>query len=269
MENKINQEEEILSKRDFKLKNVLSKSKSQQPLISIITVVFNGEKYIEDTILSVINQTYNNIEYIIIDGGSTDRTLDIIKKYEKDIDFWISEKDEGIYDAMNKGLKFCSGEIIGIINSDDYYSDKDVFSKLVEVINHRPGDIYYGNMIIINQNKNEVIEKRYTNLKKLYFGMYLNHPSTFVKRSIYMSLGLFDSKNFRIAADYDFMLRNFINKSKFIYVDQFMVFMRDGGESIKNINLTKLETKLVRKKNLNYFVYTVTNFIKLLGRILK
>jgi glycosyltransferase involved in cell wall biosynthesis len=269
MENKINKKETVFNKKDLQLKEILKKSNSQQPLISIITVVYNGEKYLENTILSVINQTYNNIEYIIIDGGSTDHTIDIIKKYENDIHFWISEKDDGIYDAMNKGLKLCTGEIIGIINSDDYYSDESIFSRLIETMIEKPGDIYYGDMIIINQQNHEVIEKRYTNLKKLYFGMYLNHPSTFVKRSIYNKLGLFDSKNFKIAADYDFMFRNFINKSKFVYINQFMVYMRDGGESIKNFSLTKLETKLVRKKNLNYFLYVITNFIKFLKSITK
>ena len=100
------------------------------PKVSIITVVFNGAQYIEQTIKSVINQDYNNIEYIIIDGGSTDGTQEIIKKYEKDIAFWISEKDTGIYSAMNKGWRKSTGDIIAMLNADDYYLEGAI-SKVV------------------------------------------------------------------------------------------------------------------------------------------
>src|SRR5258705_5340519 len=100
------------------------------PLVSIITIVYNGEKYIEDSIRSVINQSYKNIEYIIIDGGSSDNTVSIIKKYEKQIAFWISEKDKGISDAFNKGIAKATGEIIGILNSDDWY-ERDTVAKAV------------------------------------------------------------------------------------------------------------------------------------------
>jgi glycosyltransferase involved in cell wall biosynthesis len=114
------------------LKQMHKLHERSEPLVSIITVVFNGERYLEETIKSVINQTYKNIEYIIIDGGSTDNTLNIIKKYEDKIDYWISEKDKGIYDAINKGIKLSRGELIGIINADDYY-EIDVLEKVVSI----------------------------------------------------------------------------------------------------------------------------------------
>lgn len=241
---------------------------TELPLITVITVVLNGEKYLEQTIQSVINQTYPNVEYIIIDGGSTDGTLDIIKKYEDKIDYWVSEKDRGIYDAMNKGITVCIGDIIGIINADDFYSDENVFQEIINLYDNNY-DIYYGNMKIIDRDKGQVIEERYANINKLYFGMYLNHPATFVKLKSYKTIGYFDSINFRIAADYDLILRNKINNSKFKYIDSFIVYMRDGGESIKNIQLTKQETEKARRNNLPYFTYKLTNFIKFIRKITK
>ena len=110
-------------KRSYDEASALSDN-SPLPLVTIITVVFNGEKYLQQTIQSVINQTYDNVEYVVIDGGSTDGTVDIIRKYEDKIDYWVSEPDQGIYDAMNKGIQLAGGEIVGLINSDDCYHPK-------------------------------------------------------------------------------------------------------------------------------------------------
>ncbi len=165
------------------LQKGIKKSQKDKPLITIITIVFNGEKFLEDAIKSVINQTYDNIEYIIIDGNSKDGTLDIIKKYESKIDLWISEPDEGIYDAMNKGIGLANGEVIGLLNADDYY-ESDSLEKIQKKHITDSADIYYGNMIVVKQRTKEMIEKRYPNFKKLYFGMYLNHPATFVKKEV-------------------------------------------------------------------------------------
>ena len=117
------------------------------PLVSIITVVYNGEKHIEQTINSVLNQTYSNIEYIIIDGDSTDNTLNIIKKYEDKIAHFISEKDSGIYNAMNKGLALTKGEIISILNADDYYFE-NTLQQVVDIFSTSQSDIVYGNMAV-------------------------------------------------------------------------------------------------------------------------
>ncbi len=258
----------------FKIKQYLTSTAQHQthstylPLITVITVVYNGAKYLEETILSVINQTYPNVEYIIIDGGSTDGTIDIIKKYEDYIDYWVSEKDKGIYDAMNKGITLCFGEIVGIINSDDWY-EKDAFDKVINSMNQNEGDIYYGNMTIISEKTKQELEKRYTNEKKLYFGMYLNHPSTFVKLKVYKKFDLFDAKNFKIAADYDLLLRNKINGSSFFLIDDCLAYMRDNGVSVKTMELTKMETEMVRKKNLSFIIYHFTKFIKFIRKTTK
>lgn len=127
-----------------RIRNIEKVSRSSEPLVSIITVVFNGEKYLEQTILSVLNQTYSNIEYIIIDGGSSDATLDIINKYTDKIDYWVSEPDSGIYDAMNKGISLATGQLIGIINSDDWY-ELDAVEEIVRA--YKDGStIIYGFM---------------------------------------------------------------------------------------------------------------------------
>lgn len=252
----------------LRTKGYFKKSFDDKPLISIITVVFNGEKYLEETIQSVINQTYENVEYIIIDGDSNDGTVEIIKKYEYMIDYWISEKDNGIYDAMNKGIALCSGELLGIINADDFYYNENIFKEIIDLYNDN-FDIYYGNMKIIDQSTKQAMEERFTNINKLYYGMYLNHPATFIKLKTYKAFGYFDSINFRMAADYDIMLRNRINNSKFKYINSFIAYMRDGGESLKNIQLTKKETEEVRKKNLPFLIYHFTKFVKYIRRITK
>ncbi|TVR02186.1 MAG: glycosyltransferase, partial [Desulfovibrionales bacterium] len=120
-----------------------------KPLITVITVVLNGAKHLEETILSVLNQTYDNVEYIIIDGGSTDETLDIIRKYEHAIDYWVSEKDEGIYDAMNKGIKCATGEVVGIINADDYYHANSLES-ISKAFESSEKIIYFGRLLYID-----------------------------------------------------------------------------------------------------------------------
>ena len=121
----------------LRTKGITKNSTAEKPLISVVTVVYNGEKTLEQTILSVVNQTYNNVEYIIIDGGSKDNTLDIIKKYEDKIDYWQSEPDKGIYDAMNKGIKLATGEFIYILGCDDFLIDKDIFENIKIYLNIR------------------------------------------------------------------------------------------------------------------------------------
>ena len=116
----------------------------KKPLISIITVVYNGEKHLEETILSVINQTYDNVEFIIIDGSSTDGTIDIIKKYEDKIDYWISEKDSGIFDAMNKGILASKGDYINFMNAGDFFTRINLVSDVVNILNSEEINLLYG-----------------------------------------------------------------------------------------------------------------------------
>lgn len=136
----------------LRTKGYFKKSFDDKPLISIITVVFNGEKYLEDTIQSVINQTYGNVEYIIIDGGSTDGTLDIIKKYEDKIDYWVSEKDGGIYDAMNKGIDAASGEWLNFMNGGDEFYDNQVIENIFKNCSYEDEYVIHGKVALMYKN---------------------------------------------------------------------------------------------------------------------
>jgi len=218
------------------------KSEADKPLISIITVVFDGEKYLEQTIQSVINQTYDNIEYIIIDGDSTDRTLDIIRKYEDKIAYWISEKDEGIGDALNKGIKLSSGEIIGMIHSDDYYASKDVVCSVVNEFNkYQDIKAIYGIVDFVDPKTNElelrwgkdcspnVIRKR----------MYIPHPTLFCKREIYENIGYF-RKDLKCAMDYEWAIR-LVRYTRPYFLNERIAVMRRSGISMENTKKTFLE----------------------------
>ncbi len=222
--------------------------------ISIITVCFNSINTIQDTIESVINQTYSNIEYVIVDGGSSDGTLDIISKYLPKINIFISEKDNGIYDAMNKGIQKSTGDVIGIINSDDFYNDINVISNVMNHFNVDDNlDIVYGDISYIkNDNKNKIVRKwNSLNYYNKFFenGNMPPHPSLFVKKQIYLESGNYDL-NFHIAADFDFMLRIF-KESKYQkkYIDLAIVKMRTGGISNRNFFKNSKELNNIWIKN--------------------
>ncbi len=197
-----------------------------KPLISIITVVYNGEKYLEETILSVINQTYDNVEYIIIDGGSTDRTVDIIKKYEDKISYWVSEKDEGIYDAMNKGIVKATGDIVGLINADDWY-EKDTVAHIVKKsIKHKDIDIFHGNLMYYSDDV-KLFKPSFSFFNMFLKGMSLFHPTCFVRKEIYNNRK-YDT-NYKLVADYKFIFFMMIKEKKFLYIDETLSNMRAGG----------------------------------------
>jgi glycosyltransferase involved in cell wall biosynthesis len=190
-------------------------------------VVFNAEKYLEETILSVLNQTFDNIEYIIVDGGSTDSTIDIINKYNDAIDYWISEPDKGIYDAMNKGISLCSGTIIGLINAGDTYT-KDAIKTIAKEHNNNPLGIIAGDCkVMLNQANKWLIRKG--QIDNLPYNT-LPHPSVFVPLAIYKKHGLFDI-NFKIAGDYDFLCRCYQNEVKFFYVSEVIAIFSPPGLS--------------------------------------
>ncbi|MGA1846340.1 glycosyltransferase family 2 protein [Deferribacter abyssi] len=216
--------------------------------VSIITVVYNNKDTIKDAIESVLSQTYKNIEYIIIDGASTDGTVDIIRNYGDKIDKFISEKDNGIYDAMNKGIKLASGDIVGILNSDDFYVDNRVIEKVVDVFENNNCDSLYGDLVYVNKDNIDKIV-RYWKSREYKEGLFKKgwhpaHPTFFVKREVYEKYGMFNL-DFKIAADYELMLR-FLEKYKITtaYLPEVMVKMRVGGESnrsIKNIIRANIE----------------------------
>jgi glycosyltransferase involved in cell wall biosynthesis len=253
---------EFISKPLFDEKILLSKNQSY-PKISIITPSLNQGQFLERTILSVLNQNYPNLEFIIIDGGSNDESLSIIKRYEKYLSYWVSEKDEGQSDALNKGFKKATGEIIGWQNSDDIYLP-DVFKKISQIFKEsRKIDIVYGNRIDIDENDNIIGESRFTRFSKTvyqYDGISLGTQSTFWKRDLFTKIGYLDI-NFQFAMDYEFFLRAAVKGAKFKYTPYYLGAMRRHKAAKTEIFLytlphqkecQKIDTKYGRKKYLNY-----------------
>jgi len=226
------------------------------PLVSIITVVFNGGKHIEKTILNVLDQTYSNIEYILIDGGSKDNTISIIKKYENKIDYWISEPDKGIADAFNKGISLATGEIIGIINADDWYEINTV-TLAVEALKN--GDVAYGNMQCWKGNEKDYVFMADHNFLKNE--MCINHPTVFVKKYIYEKYGVY-SLEYKIAMDYDFFLRLDKNGVKFIYINRVLSNMGLEGVSNRNFIEGFNEVRLAKNKHLGKNTFNYLYFVK-------
>ena len=207
--------------------------------ISIITVSFNSEKTIRDTIKSIINQDYKNIEYIVIDGNSTDDTNQIVKEYADNVDIHISEDDEGIYDAMNKGIKSASGDIIGILNSDDFYPNAYVLSNVVKTFSKYKSDAVYGDLVYVNAKDISKIKRYWQSgpytTKKLKNGWMLPHPTFFVKSSIYKQYGLYNT-SLHMAADYDMIIRLLYKFNiSANYIPMILVKMRTGGASNASI----------------------------------
>ncbi len=201
----------------------------QNTLVSIITVCWNSEKFIRDTIESVLNQTYKNIQYIIIDGKSTDKTLSIIEEYRERFGnrlTLVSEKDSGIYNAMNKGLALAKGELVGIINSDDYY-ELDAVEKIVEQYKIHGSGVYYGYCRIIKNQKEFTVERRSAEFLQ---DAQINHPTCFVSNEIYRKYGAFNEK-YKIVADYELLLRFKDRDVSFYAVDTVISNFRLGGIS--------------------------------------
>ena len=214
-------------------KGYFKKSYNDKPLISIITVVFNNEDYLEDAILSVINQTYGNVEYIIIDGGSTDGTLDVIKKYTDEIDYWMSEKDSGVFDAWNKALQLSHGQWIGFLGADDFY-ELNAIQKYVENINLLTEIEFISsksNLITKDKKTKKIIGKAW-NWKDFSIYMNVAHVGSLHHRSLFEKYGIYDI-NFPVCADYEFLLRA-RNKLKAGFVNEVLCNFRLGGQSQGN-----------------------------------
>jgi len=216
----------------------------QLPKVSIITVVYNGIVHLEQTIKSVINQTYANIEYIVIDGGSTDSTVELLKKYDEHIDFWVSEKDEGIYDAMNKGIAKATGDIVGLINADDWY-EEDAVAQVVQTFLESDADVVHGSMRIINENESSFVKKVDKELYNIQKGMLLNHPTVFAKRALYEQYGLFNL-SYMIVADWEMMVRWHLSSVKFVGIDDTLANFRMGGVSSAHLKKSFKEKHMVR-----------------------
>ena len=239
--------------------------------ISIVTVIYNNVETIADTIDSVLNQKYPNIDYWIIDGQSTDGTMDIVREYEPLFGgrlHYISERDNGIYDAMNKGIRLCSGDIVGILNSDDYFTSNDVVGKIVEAFNADEAlEAVYGDVHFIHSDEPHKVVRYYSSALFrpfwLRFGFMPAHPSFYVRKDVYEKYGGY-ALDYKIAADYDMMVRLFMKghiRAKYIKMD--FVTMRIGGVSTKNVKnrilIAREDVKACRK----YGVYTNIFFISL------
>lgn len=201
--------------------------------ISIITIAYNSAETIEDTIVSVINQDYDDIEYIIVDGGSTDETLGIVGKYNDQISKFISESDKGIYDAMNKGVKMATGDLVGILNSDDIYADSSVISNIAATIGVK--DSVYADLVYVQRDNLDKITRRWISGEYkeglFYKGWMPPHPTFFLRKEIYNQYGLYNLA-LRSAADYELMLR-MLEKHKIStsYLPKVITKMRVGGQS--------------------------------------
>ena len=230
---------------------------ANQSLITVITIVYNGDKHLEQTIQSVINQSCVNVEYIVIDGGSTDGTLDIIRQYDAWIDYWVSEPDKGIADAMNKGLSLATGEYIVFIHADDYFESSDSIKTTIQQ-SHRADiivcDILYG-----------------TDLKKLSprgFNFWINfktgvyHQAALCRHEVFNSIGGFDT-DFKIAMDYDFFLRAYLHGLTIHKVPTVLSVMRDTGISSQtdwqSLERRFNEEKMVHHRNIQSFHIKVFN----------
>lgn len=230
-----------------RIKNTIKTSASSEPLVSIITVVFNGDKYLEQTILSVLNQTYSNIEYIIVDGGSSDSTLDIIDKYADKIDYWVSEPDRGIYDAMNKGINLATGKLIGIINSDDWY-ELDAVSEVIRTYKDDSTIIYGLMRHIIEETPIEVYAAYPISIPNKM----IPHSTCFVPKLVYDKYGSFDL-SYRSCADYQFVLRLHKEGVSFVMLEKILANFRFGGFSFKLHSLRE-------SFNMRYSMGYISNF---------
>ena len=235
--------------------------------LSIITVCYNSAGTIRQTFESVLQQDFNDYEYIVVDGVSTDGTLGIIQEYLPKFNGkmrYVSEKDNGIYDAMNKGIRVAQGEVIGLVNSDDYY-EKDAFKNIYEAVQNTPdADVYYGLLRNVAENGEEIDIHRihHSRLKNCS----LPHPATFIKNKCYVQYGLYDL-TYKVAADYELMLRIFLKGGKYCPVNHILSNFRCGGVSSDGRNITEhlqvqYQYNLISKKRkiLSGFLFKIKLF---------
>ncbi len=240
--------------------------------ISIITSVYNNKDHIAEAIESVLNQSYKNIEYIVIDGASTDGTVGIIKSYGNKIHKFISQVDEGIYDGLNKGIRQATGDVICFLHSDDFYLHNQVIAMVADYFQKNDCDGVYGDLMYVAQDDTDKVVRywksgkfEYENLKK---GWMPPHPAFFIKREVYDKFGLFDT-DFKIAADYNFMLKILSeDETKVCYLPNVLYVMRTGGASNKSLkNLLQKSVEDLKALKNNKIGSLVTLFLKNISKI--
>lgn len=248
-----------------------------QPKISIITVTYNSSVTIAACIFSVNEQTYLNIEHIIIDGASKDNTLEIINSMPNRVVKIISEPDKGMYDAMNNGIKLVSGDIIGILNSDDFFTSNDVIEKIASEFKSSQTDGVYGDICFVKPTNLKKVVRYYSakwfKPSLFRFGFMPPHPSVYVRRKCYEELGLYKT-DYKIAADYELLIRYLkVNKLRTSYLNFCVVTMRTGGDSTRNLKsnwiLNKEIVRGCRENGIytNMLILSFKYFVKIFGVI--
>jgi len=218
-------------------------SRASWPKFSIITVTLNSAATLEETIHSVIAQGYPQVEYVIVDGCSTDGTVDIIRKYEPFLARWVSEPDGGITDAFNKGLRMTTGEIVGIVSADDYLLPGALEQVAKVYLDHPEADVIYGNAVFIEPyNQRQFVVKPDADLRTIWRRQPLKHAATFVARQTYERFGLFDPA-YRLAMDYELILRFYVQGARFVYLDTPLVAFRYGGANWTHLHDTIREAR--------------------------
>ncbi len=249
--------------------------RTSKPLVSIVTVVRNGERHLEEAIESVLNQTYDNIEYLVMDGMSTDGTIDIIRKYENKISLWVSEPDRGVFDAMNKGIRKASGDLIGILNADDWYEEntvKAVVNKIDDVGSPIEEAVVYCDFYQYDEEFNPQVKTKKYSTMNYETGMSISHQSMFIGRAVYEKIGYYNLE-YRLASDYDFLLRMIQANVEFMKLDIHGVNVRIGGLSTVHLGESVRETSRVVQRHYGvlsktYLIFLITNrFPSLAGRL--
>ena len=256
----------------FMIKNDTNFS-NDKPSVSIITAVFNGEKYLEQTILSIINQTYKNIEYIIIDGGSTDGTLDIIKKYQDRITYWVSEKDNGIGDAFNKGVQIAKGDYVNFQGHGDGLISSDVLEKVFNNVDSNRDILISSRIRRVDINGEEIFTSKHISKfdkRSLLFRMSIPHQGLFMHKSYFIKYGLFDVNN-TFCMDYEHLLRSYKDFPHVATSDVVTSkWRKDGLGSGKIVEIFKEWDKVKRDNKVTYsFVLDFINYYNLLKHYLK
>jgi len=232
-------------------------------IVSIITVVYNNVNYIQNAIESVLSQDYPLIEYIVVDGGSKDGTLDVIEEYRDKISVFLSEPDDGIYDALNKGISLSTGEVIAILHSDDQFSDNHVVSDIMEKIYDTKAEFCFSDLVIVDHLSNKILRyymAHYFSRWLLRIGWLPPHPTCFIKKSLFNEFGLY-STEYKLAGDFDFMVRIFYGRDiKWTYLDRISVKMGYGGESNSGFYSKYLAVKEVHESLKNNGVLSLRIF---------
>ena len=238
-------------------------------MISIITATFNSEKTLRNTIESVLRQTFQDIEYIVVDGASSDGTMNIVRDYIPKLNGrlrYVSEKDKGIYDAMNKGIALASGDVVGILNSDDFYTSDDVLEKIAETFSSHDVDAVYGDIHFVTDDLTKCVRYYSSAMFKRWqmrFGMMPAHPSFYCRKSVYEKYGVFDT-SYKIAADFENLLRIiFLGRIKIYYIGKDFVTMRIGGASTAGFQSRMLIMKDHLRALKSHGIYSNVLFLSL------